>query len=99
MLALPLLIAAVFTAPQQPLRIAVIGKEDSPHKAFVRGASLAAAAINKRGDIAVELLWRSIADKKQAAAISKQLQVEGVDAVVAPIEVHAADLTKRAIGA
>tara|TARA_R110002072_G_scaffold4174_2_gene29475 strand:+ start:65978 stop:67819 length:1842 start_codon:yes stop_codon:yes gene_type:complete len=99
MLAIPLLLAAIVAAPQEPLRIAVIGKEDSPHKAFVRGANRAVEAINNKGEVKVELLWRSIADKKQAAATCKQLPADGVHAVVAPLEVHTAELTKKALGA
>lgn len=99
MLAIPLLFVAALMAPQEPLRIAVIGQEDSPHKAFARGANRAVEAINKKGGAKIELVWHAVADKRQAAATCKQLQADGVHAVIAPLEAHIAGLTKKAIGA
>src|SRR5690606_15281119 len=101
MLAIPCLFAVALMAPQEPLRIGVIAAEDSPHIAFVRGVQRAAEAINKAGGVAgaqVQVVWHGPGDDKQIVASCKQMQADGVHAVIAPIEVHAVDVAKKAIG-
>lgn len=100
MLSYALLFTAALLAPQEPLRIGVVAKEDSPHKAFVRGAQRAADAINKAGGVGgskIELVWRGATNPKEVAPALKELQAAGVHALVAPIEAHASTLVKKSL--